>query len=105
MTYAQLIADALITNAMELTALGKAKNTLTSKAVVNTQLNTLARDIANRTEGNPTQPVRDVTDDIDSRSEQELHFYLEHHHWLAGERRRAIFWVVLGVVEVGAIVL
>ena len=81
MTYAQLIADALITNAMELTALGKAKNTLTSKAVVNTQLNTLARDIANRTEGNPTQPVRDVTDDIDSRSEQELHFYLEHHHW------------------------
>lgn len=26
-------------------------------------------------------------------------------YWLAGERRRAVFWVVLGAVEVGAIVL
>ena len=26
-------------------------------------------------------------------------------YWLAGERRRAICWAVLGVVEVGAIVL
>jgi hypothetical protein len=26
-------------------------------------------------------------------------------YWLAGERRRAICWVVLGAVEVGAIVL
>jgi hypothetical protein len=26
-------------------------------------------------------------------------------YWLAGERRRAIFWAVLGAVEVGAIVL
>jgi len=25
--------------------------------------------------------------------------------WLAGERRRAVFWAVLGAVEVGAIVL
>ncbi len=26
-------------------------------------------------------------------------------YWLAGERRRAVFWTVLGAVEVGAIVL
>jgi hypothetical protein len=26
-------------------------------------------------------------------------------YWLAGERRRAIYWAVLGAVEVGAIVL
>ena len=26
-------------------------------------------------------------------------------YWLAGDHRRAIFWGVLGVVEVGAIVL
>jgi hypothetical protein len=26
-------------------------------------------------------------------------------YWLAGERRRSICWIVLGVIEVGAIVL
>jgi hypothetical protein len=26
-------------------------------------------------------------------------------YWLAGERRRSICWMVLGVIEVGAIVL